>query len=141
MLHNWSRYTRENSPRELSILLCISEARENFAEQAKLGRCRGANRDAVADLRREAGNRRASGSGGAFTFDPRQAFWTRPAALLKARAGPEGNCRRHARLRIPKPSISKRSFSFQKTLDLQEEKAIFYDQRRVHDRRVKTPPF
>jgi hypothetical protein len=35
MLHNWSRYTRENSPRELSILLCIFEARENFVEQTK----------------------------------------------------------------------------------------------------------
>src|SRR5437016_8878281 len=75
MLHNWSRYTRENSPSELSILLCISEARENFAEQAKLGRWRAANRAAVADRRREAGNRRASGSGGTFTFDPRRAFF------------------------------------------------------------------
>jgi hypothetical protein len=141
MLHSWSRYTRENSPKELSILLCISEARENFAEQAKLGRCRAANRAAVADRRREAGNRRASGSGGAFTFDPRRAFWTRPAALPKARAGPEDNSGRHARLRIPKSSISKRSFSFQKTIDLQEENAIFHDQRRVHDRRVKTSSF
>jgi hypothetical protein len=84
MLHNWSRYTRENSPRELSILLCISEARENFAEQAKLARCRAANRAAVADRRREAGNRRGSGSGKVFTFDPRRAFWMRPVALLKA---------------------------------------------------------
>ena len=43
-----------------------------------------------------------------------------------------------ARLRIAKPSISKRSFSFQKTIDLREKNAIFNDQRRVHDRRVKT---
>jgi hypothetical protein len=35
MLHNWSRYTRENSLRELSILLCIFEARENFVERTK----------------------------------------------------------------------------------------------------------
>jgi hypothetical protein len=31
MLHNWSRYTRENSPRELSILLCIFDSREYLA--------------------------------------------------------------------------------------------------------------
>src|SRR5437762_2027019 len=33
MLHNWSRYTRENSPRELSILLCIFEACESFVSR------------------------------------------------------------------------------------------------------------
>ena len=34
MLHN-CLYTRENSTSELSILLCIFEARENFVEQTK----------------------------------------------------------------------------------------------------------
>ena len=48
-----ARFTYENSAIELSILLCISEARENFANR-----------------RREAHNRRASGSGGAFTYLP-----------------------------------------------------------------------
>jgi hypothetical protein len=63
----WARFTYENSEIELSILLCISEARENFA-----------------DRRREAHNRRASGSGGAFTFD-RRAFWTRLTTREAAR--------------------------------------------------------
>jgi hypothetical protein len=54
---------------------------------------------------------------------------------------PDGNFGRRARLRIAKSSISKRSFSFKKTIDLREETAIFHDQRRVHDRRIKTSSF
>jgi len=42
-----------------------------------------------------------------------------------------------ARLRIAKSSLSKRSFSFQKTIDLREENAILHGQYRVHARRVK----
>jgi hypothetical protein len=45
-------------------------------------------------------------------------------------------CRR-ARLRIAKSSISKRSFSFQKPIDLRGESAIFRGHHRFHDRRVK----
>jgi hypothetical protein len=39
-----------------------------------------------------------------------------------------GEIGRRAGLRIPKSSISKRFFSFQKTIDLREENAIFHDQ-------------
>jgi hypothetical protein len=42
-----------------------------------------------------------------------------------------------ARLRIAKSLISKRSFSFQKTIDLRGKNAIFQDQSRVHDWGVK----
>ena len=48
------------------------------------------------------------------------------AALPKAR-GRGGNFGRRARLRIAKSSISKRSFSFQKPIDLRGESAIFRD--------------
>jgi hypothetical protein len=62
------------------------------------------------------------------------------AALPKAR-GRGGNFGRPARLRIAKSSISKRSFSFQKPIDLRVESAIFRGHHRVHDRRVKTSSF
>jgi hypothetical protein len=52
-----------------------------------------------------------------------------------------GEIGRRARLRIAKSSISKRSFSFQKTIDLRGESAIFRGHHRVHDRRVKTSSF
>jgi hypothetical protein len=39
-----------------------------------------------------------------------------------------GGIGRRARLRIPKSSISKHSFSFQKMVDLREENAILSDQ-------------
>jgi len=52
-----------------------------------------------------------------------------------------GEIGRRVRLRIPKSSIPKRSFSFQKTSDLQGENTIFRDQHRVHDREVKTWSF
>ncbi len=52
--------------------------------------------------------------------------------------GQGGEIGRRARLRITKSSISKRSFSFQKTIDLREKNAIFHDQHRVYDWRVKT---
>ena len=42
MLHNWGRYTRQNSPRELSILLCISQ----------LSQLTGRDRRTIAKLRR-----------------------------------------------------------------------------------------
>jgi hypothetical protein len=45
-----------------------------------------------------------------------------------------GEIGRRARLRIPKTSISKRSFSFQKAPDLRGENAMFDDRSRVHDR-------
>ncbi len=48
-----------------------------------------------------------------------------------------GGIGRRARLRIAKSSISKRRFSFQKTIDLREENAIFQDQRRVHEPAIK----
>src|SRR4030095_12816313 len=48
---------------------------------------------------------------------------------------------RPARLRIPKSSVSKRSFLFQKAIDLRRENAIFRNQGRVRDRRVQTPSF
>ena len=79
-----ARFTYEHSAIELSILLCISEAHDNFVEQTKSALCRAANRAAVADRRRVAHNRRPSGSGGAFTFD-RRAFWTRLATREAAR--------------------------------------------------------
>jgi len=82
MLHNWSRYTRENSPRELSILLCIFEARENFAEQAKLGRCRPANRAAVADRRREAGKRQRFFEGARIDLKQEVTFFYHAAFLI-----------------------------------------------------------
>jgi hypothetical protein len=50
---------------------------------------------------------------------------------------PDGNSGRRARLRIPKSSISKRFFSFQKMIDLRAKNAIFHDRRHVYDRRVK----
>jgi hypothetical protein len=62
-------------------------------------------------------------------------------AELAAAEGPNGNCGRRATLRIPNSSISKRSFSFQKTIDLQGENAILRDQRRVRDQREKTSSF
>lgn len=49
--------------------------------------------------------------------------------------------REEKEVRIAKSSISKRSYSFQKTIDLREKNAVFHDQRRVHDRRVKTSSF
>jgi hypothetical protein len=78
-----ARFTDEHSAIELSILLCISEAHENFVEQTKSGRCRAANRGAVADRRRVAHNRRASGSGGGVYF--------RSASFLDA-PGNSGSC-------------------------------------------------
>jgi hypothetical protein len=44
-------------------------------------------------------------------------------------------------LRIPKSSISKRSFSFQKTRDLREENGIFLEMIRLHDRKLETSSF
>jgi hypothetical protein len=52
-----------------------------------------------------------------------------------------GEIGRRARLRIPKSSISKRSFSFQKMIDLREKNAIFACQSRLHHGRVKTSSF
>jgi len=50
---------------------------------------------------------------------------------------PDGNSGSHAKLRISKSSISKRSFSFQKIIDLREQNAIFRNWSRVHDRRLE----
>jgi len=52
-----------------------------------------------------------------------------------------GGIGRRARLRIPKSSTSKHSFSFQKTSDLRGEKSFFLENSDLHDRRVETSSF
>ncbi len=53
----------------------------------------------------------------------------------------DGETGRPARLRIPKSSISKRSFSFHETTDLREENEDFRIKMRVHEGRVETSSF
>jgi hypothetical protein len=53
-------------------------------------------------------------------------FLDAPGGVTESTGWPEGNSGRRARLRIPKSSISKRSFSFQKMIDLREENALFH---------------
>ena len=79
----------------------------------------------------KARNRAASGSQGAFAFEPRRLFgraWQLGKLLpaIKDRVGhgkwmiwlPDGNSGRRSRLRIAKSSISERPFAFQKTVVL-----------------------
>src|SRR6266849_9737505 len=49
--------------------------------------------------------------------------------------------RRSARLRNPKSSLSNRSFSFQKPIDLREENTLFRVKARHHEGRVETGSF
>jgi hypothetical protein len=137
MLHNWSRYTRENGPRELSIPLCIFEARESFVSRPNKTGGDQEIASLIADVKRAIAQLAAAE--GLFGR-----AWQLGKLLpaIKERVGhgkwiiwlSDDNSGRRARLRIAKSSISKRSFSFQKTIDLRQKNAIFNDQRRVHDR-------
>jgi hypothetical protein len=55
--------------------------------------------------------------------------------------GQGGEIGRRARLRIPKSSISQRSFSFQKTSDLRGKNAVFGLKANLYEGRVETSSF
>jgi hypothetical protein len=77
MLHNWSRYTRENRPRELSILLCIFEARESFVSRPNKTGGDQEIASLIADVKRAIAQLAAAE--GRLLFNPRRAFRTRLA--------------------------------------------------------------